>query len=373
MAIKTYYKQFVAWATNLRTKYNQDIFFRTECNVILFQIFFAISILIITTISFNYLYQNITGTLIDQVRMSLMNSRSIDGVAIMNSLETIKKDNLIGMFVLVIMVTILFGYFGARIALTPTKNALSSQKLFISNVAHELRSPLAIIKTNSEVALLNTPLDPLIEQSLLSNVEELNRTSEIINNLLSLTTLVRPGRLPFADLDFGVIVDTVVNQIKTLAQSKNLELILHKRHPSMVWGNAIALEQIVLNLVKNAINHTPPGGIVEVTVEPDYQGSVILTVKDTGVGIPKKDLFHIFEPFYKAEYSRTRRAESSGLGLTIVNEMIKIHSGKISIRSAEGKGTSAIAVFPFNKHAPTPNTNDQLDEISVEYVNKSNN
>lgn len=371
MEIKTYYKRLEVLGTNLKNKYRQDIFFRTQCNVIFFQIFFAFSLLLIVTISFNHLYQNVTGTLVDSVKQSIVEKNSVQSAQVISSLEDIKRSSFFTVSTLMFIITILFGYFGARIALTPTKNALASQKRFISNIAHELRSPLAIIKTNSEVALMNDSIDAMTAQSLKSNIEELNRTSDIIYNLLSLTTLVRPGRLPFSDVDFSNVIDNAVKQMKSFAKSKGLEIIVHKKKPSIVWGNSTALEQVVVNLTKNAITHTPRNGTIEVSVEPDYIGNVILQVKDNGSGIAQKDLFHIFEPFYKAESSRTRRTDgvSSGLGLTIVSEMVKIHGGKISIKSSVGKGTCVSIVFPFSKNAnSSPQSSDDLDETSVEFL-----
>lgn len=376
MEIRIYYKQLEEWVINLKNKYIQDIYFRTECNVIFFQIFFAIVLLIIFILSFNHLYQNITETLVKHITESLLKSKTIGSADIVNSLEEIKKDDLFMVLSLTMAITILFGYFGAKIALTPTKSALSSQKLFISNIAHELRSPISVIKTNSEVALMHNHLDQQIEQTIKSNIEELNRVSGIINNLLSLTTLVQPGKLPFSDVDFSIVVDNVLKQTIRLAQNKNLEIEVNKIKPVIVWGNMTALEQVVTNLIKNSINHTQKGGSIKISIEPDYQGNVVLKIKDSGSGISAKDLFHIFEPFYKSESSRTRNtnSESGGLGLTIVSEMVKLHSGKIIISSKLNKGTTATVIFPFSKNFQNTKkiSTEETGEVSVDFLNKNN-
>ena len=247
---------------------------------------------------------------------------------------------------------IVFGYLIARITLSPARNALSSQKRFIGNIAHELRTPLSIIKTNTEVALLDEVLADEFKNMLRSNVEELDRISDIINNLLSLNTFVRPERIEFRNVDLGEIVDRVVGKLSPLVKGKGLELRTRKSEFRTVWGNGAALEQIVMNILKNSINYTPVNGQVTLTLEPDYRGHIELVVQDSGIGITRKDLFRIFEPFYRAEQSRTRSLGGSGLGLAIVNELVKLHHGKIIIKSALKRGTTVTVSLPCGSTAP---------------------
>lgn len=374
--LKTYWKRFAEWVINLRTKYREDLFFRTECNIILFQLAFTVFLLTMVIIVFNYFYQDITHTLVTGILESMSHSRIITSSDIFASLETIKTQNFASVIFIFLIVTVLAGYLAARVTLAPARNALAQQKRFVSDIAHELRTPLSIIKTNSEVALLNDRLDPEIKKTLKSNVDELDRTSEIINNLLSFSNLVRPERINFANVDLGNVVDVVVKKMRNLGEKKQIELIVKKKGSHIVWGNNTALEQIVINLVRNAITYTPERGRVTIIVESDnrsdYQKNVLLMVQDTGIGISDKDLFHIFEPFYRAERSRNRQHGSSGLGLTIVSELIKLHAGKITIKSAVDKGTTAIVILPYSKQIPpVKNPTTDLNEISVDFLHQA--
>ena len=228
-----------------------------------------------------------------------------------------------------------------RLSLRPARDNLRHQKLFISNVAHELRTPLSIIKTNSEVALFDDSLAPELRATFVEIIGELNRISEIINNLLSLNTLTRPERMQFKNLDLIPLCEAVVRRYEPLARERQIKLVLRAERGSIVWGNATGLEQVMSNLVKNALSYTPPqsGGKVVVTLRPQ-EGMVLFCVEDTGVGMTQEELLHIFEPFYRADSSRNRRGqeEGSGLGLTIVNEMVRVHRGKIHVESRRKSG-----------------------------------
>lgn len=249
----------------------------------------------------------------------------------------------------VVVLSGLFGVLLARFTLKPARETLRYQKLFISNVAHELRTPLSVIKTSTEVALIDDTLPKDIKDTLHDVGEELDRISEIINNLLSLNTLTRPERMQFQHVDMEPVVKTVIARYLSLAQERGIRLVFKKGGHTSVWGNAGALEQIITNLVKNAISYTPKDteGVVSVTVQPEEE-NVLISVSDTGIGIGEEDLFHIFEPFYRADMSRVRRIRKSGsgLGLTIVNELVRMHHGKIQVQSTERKGTIVSILLP---------------------------
>jgi signal transduction histidine kinase len=362
----------VAWATGLYNKYRDDSFLRAEFNIIILQIVFAIVLLVVVAISFNYLYENILETLISGITESLKHNQAVSGQQIFDSIQLIRTKDFFIFFTITVIVTLVFGYVVAKVTLRPTREAFKTQKRFISDVAHELRTPLAIIKTNSEVAMMNTKINPDLRDILVSNMEELTRASEIINNLLSLNSMVRPERMLFTDVNLGAIVDSVLKKIMQLAQKKDISITTKKQEPSTVWGNVTALEQVVENLIRNAINYTRPNGHIDVTIEPDYRGNIVCMVRDSGIGIAQQDLFHIFEPFYRAERSRNRESGSSGLGLTIVSELLKIHSGKIAIRSAVNKGTLVIVTLPLSKHdIKITTSSEKINEISVDFLNKT--
>lgn len=306
----------MVWATALRARYESDLYFRTSVNIITLQVGFVVLCAAAFVLSLMYPAQG----------------WYIFGGGIIVALGC--------------------GIFLARFTLEPARNTARYQKLFISNIAHELRTPLSTIKTSSEVALIDDTLDPEIRKTFTEIVQELNRVSEIINNLLSLNTLTRPERMQFASIDIAPLAERVIERHRELAQERGIAITFREEPGSLVWGNTMALEQVMMNLVKNALLYTPAHskGQVSVSVRPD-SGMVLFGVTDSGIGIAQEDLLHIFEPFYRADSSRSRGTQQtgSGLGLTIVNEMVRAHRGRIHIESHKRRGTkpggTTVSVF----------------------------
>jgi len=337
------------------------------------QILFAVSLLALVTIAFNYLYKEVASALLQGIMeaISSSNGEDLSSDQILSSARSIKSQHLVVVFFSSSIITAIFGYIIARIALKPARNALATQKRFVSDIAHELRTPLSVIKTNSEVALMDKNLDPNVRKTLKSNIEELNRTSEIINNLLSLKNLMNPERISFVDIDLGEIVEVASQKLYNHAHKKQIEITIKKTGPRIVCGNSTALEQIVINLLKNAIHHTPQEGNITVTVGPDYEGNISLVVQDNGVGISENDLLHIFEPFYRTEQSRNRHSgSSSGLGLTIVSELVKIHSGRITIKSAPNRGTTVTVLIPQIKSSDDSVERRKFGQVSADFLQR---
>jgi signal transduction histidine kinase len=363
-------------ATVWLNSYRYDPFFRTEINVIGLQVAFGLVILGLIGTSYSLLYHDIAEAILQGVR-DAHNATTLQDVApsIIKTTGAIRAVNMIGLIGAIILVTVLFGYIIARVTLSPARNALSAQKQFVGNIAHEVRTPLSVIKTNTEVALLGDNVSSEMRETLMSNIEELDRISEIINNLLSLSALVRPERMEFASVDLCDIATDVVQKFSQLARRNDQQITLRKSPDSHVWGNSTALTQIVGNLVKNAIVYTPRGGHIRITVEPAPNNHIELIVQDSGIGIARKDLFRIFEPFYRADPSRTKGAGGSGLGLAIVSELIKTHQGRITIRSAVGRGTTVSVLFPgVQSKIRVGQENDARDtsnEIAVDFSSRA--
>ncbi len=373
-AARAFWKRSAESATVWLNKYRYDPFFRTEINVIGLQLAFGLVILGLIGTAYSILYHDISDAIIRGIGDGIT-TRNFDTVAseIVATTGSIRWLNLLGLIVGIIVATILFGYIIARVTLAPARNALAAQKQFIGNIAHEVRTPLSVIKTNTEVALLDDNVNPELRDALVSNIEELDRISEIINNLLSLSALVRPERIEFSAVDLSHVATDVVQKFSQLAKRNELQITLRKTPEAVVWGNATALTQIVGNLLKNAITYTPRGGHVRITIEPAPNNQIELIVQDSGIGIARKDLFRIFEPFYRADPSRTKGAGGSGLGLAIVSELIKMHQGRITIRSAVGHGTTVSVCFPgatSRKVGQEADQRDSLNEIAVDFSGK---
>ncbi len=308
-------------------------------------------------------------TILNGITENLKNNGTFSSTDIVSSIGIVKAKNFFSFFTITITITIIFSYIIAKATLSPTRNALKSQKRFVSDIAHELRTPISVIKTNSEVALLDSDFDNRIKKIFKNNIEELDRISIIINNLLTFNNLVHPEQVRFADVNMGAVVDNSLKKLDELIKTKEIKLTVKKISPFTVWGNAVALEQITLNIIKNAINYNRTGGSVTVKLEPDYHGNVVLAVEDNGIGISQNDLLHIFEPFYRADKSRSRQMGSSGLGLTIVSELVKLHSGRISVSSHLRDGTTVTIMLPFKNINPEKKKDKPVEsEVAVDYL-----
>ena len=200
-----YWKRFEGSVTDWSNKYRLDLFFRTEVNVIALQTAFAVIILAIDYISF-VSFRNYVSDLVT------LHSPNDLGLTIVEQTQRVGIFNLAIVAAIIILATILFSYVIARVALAPMRNSLSSQKRFIGNIAHELRNPLSIIKMNTELALLDPAMQPELRSALGSNIEEMDRISEIINNLLSISILVQPERMKFDSVDISALLERVVEK-----------------------------------------------------------------------------------------------------------------------------------------------------------------
>lgn len=342
-------KQFVVWVTDLTDKYRFDANVRTTLQIILLQIGLTLVSVMVFGWAISYA-QHDTVAAISRYAHDVLRGTSSSTELLPQSVIEVRNRIYLYVFTGMVLLNTLFGYLIARFALRPGRETLRFQKRFISNVAHEIRTPLAIVKTSTEVTLLDPTLSQDVRETLNDTVIELDRISETINNLLSFDTLTRPKTMQFESVDVGEIAETVITRHQDLAHSRNVLLIGHTRPGLTINGNATALDQVITNLVKNAINYTPEGrgGQVAVDCKRDQNGDVVVSVADTGIGIAQKDLYHIFEPFYRADTSRARGigTGSSGLGLAIVNEIVRLHHGKITLRSAVGHGTTIKIVFP---------------------------
>ncbi len=270
------------------------------------------------------------------------------GIAVLFFITEISVRRGIRSYTLIGLLVVAVSYAISGRTLTPIHRIVRAQKRFIADASHELRTPLAIMKTNSEVALLGGDIDPKeAAEALRGNLEEIDRMSKIIENLLALSYYDNQfAEIPFQEINLSKLVTGIAEKTQSLAKKKSINLRLLNMDPGLIMGNPVAIEQLVINLIKNAVTYTPDNGQVSVSVTTKIL-TLEFKVKDTGIGIERKDLAHVFSPFYKAGQARAQlERESSGLGLTIVKKIVERHHGSIYLNSAIGKGTTIIITFP---------------------------
>ena len=218
---------------------------------------------------------------------------------------------------------------------------------FVANVSHELRTPLTIIGGFSET--LQDPDVPVARRAEFARtiVTNTQRMQRIVDELLDLSRIEsghwkpRPERVHVAD-----VTGEIFNRVSTAAAKKNIALkSVIGSAASVIYADRTALEQILLNLVENALRHTPEGGTIAIETRPQ-SGGVELSVVDTGSGIPPEHLPRIFERFYRADSGRSREAGGTGLGLAIVKHLVEAHGGSVRAESVVGAGTTVRIRFP---------------------------
>jgi two-component system phosphate regulon sensor histidine kinase PhoR len=230
--------------------------------------------------------------------------------------------------------------------LTRIRQVEASHKEFVSNVSHELRNPLASVK-----AMVETLEDGMIEENqfakdFLERIHrDIDRMTFLVNDLLELSRL-ESGQLALqlAPLDLRPLVDEVSARFSAAAEAHGItvETDLPPGLPQ-VSGDREKLQQVLINLVENALKFTPIAG--SITLSAQLQNEMIeVRVKDTGAGIPQEHLTHIFERFYKVD--RARRDGGTGLGLAIVKQIVEAHRGEAWVESQEGVGSTFIFTIP---------------------------
>jgi two-component system phosphate regulon sensor histidine kinase PhoR len=216
---------------------------------------------------------------------------------------------------------------------------------FISNVSHELRTPLSSIKLMIETLLSSD--DREARDLFLPQVHtEVERMVRLVEELLELAR-AESGRvvLKRQPVDLAALAGGVVHSFEARAQTLGVRLTFQGPAAARLEGDPQRLTQVAINLIDNALRHTPAGGSVEVSVR-NAPPDVLLVVHDTGVGIPYNDLPHIFDRFYVVDRSRARESAGTGLGLAIVRQFVEAHDGRVTADSELGVGSTFHCRFP---------------------------
>jgi signal transduction histidine kinase len=219
------------------------------------------------------------------------------------------------------------------------------QRRFVADASHELRTPVAAIRSMTDVALSQSDaLNGASSDEYLSTLHDVNAEAErlghLINDLLTLaSTDEHQLLLEREEVRLDLLAIDVAATTEALASEKGITLEVKADQPAMVIGDEVRLIQVMLNLIDNAIAYTNTGGKVLLSVEV-REKEVFLTVRDSGIGIAQEHLEHIFERFYRVDAARSRAAGGTGLGLAIVEWIVRAHGGVITVESQVGVGTT---------------------------------
>jgi signal transduction histidine kinase len=244
---------------------------------------------------------------------------------------------------------------------------LSQSNDLLANSAHELRTPLAAIRSTVEVALGGHRTPQEYQELLTEVIDECTSLERLVNQLLLLAeTDSERLRARSEPVGLSALVNRCVEMFSAAAEARQIELVAAIEPEIEVFGFGHHLWQVVNNLLDNALKFSEPGGTIRVDVHHDSDGAAVVRVQDTGCGIPEADLPHVFERFFRGDKSRQRLAQrtGTGLGLSICQAIVAAHGGQITVESREGCGTTvtvrlpttlaAIAVVPERETRPSP-------------------
>lgn len=358
-------KQLAAWGTGLRHKFRHDIFFSTRVKIIACLSLFVASIAASFIILIEYVKNIMMIGIVESLILAVSNKAADPAILAASSRAT--ENATYGTILIVVFFALLSAIAVSRLALAPIKQAFHIQKRFISGIAHELRTPLSIIRINNEIARFDLDSSSPIAKIIDETISDIDRISEMLSNLLLFDRMASIESLRFGEVSLTSVLDGVTARLSKLASQKGIVVsIVGSPFPS-VRGNETALEQVFFNILKNALSYSQEGREVQITCAGITDTSILIKVSDTGVGIPQKDLPHIFEPFYRAE--KTGKLSGTGIGLAIVFEIMKLHKGTIEVESSEGNGTSFLLSLPLFTPTKASENANAPSKISFNFLN----
>jgi len=232
--------------------------------------------------------------------------------------------------------------------ITEQQKLENMRKEFVANVSHELRTPLTSIKSYAETLLDGALENREISEKFLSVINsEADRMTRLVKDLLQLSRLDNNQmKWDMQKINFETLVKSCVEKVKFESEEKKQSLECFTIGEAMeIVADKDRIEQVVLNILTNAIKYTPEGGKITVYIGKMYS-DVYVKVADSGIGIPKEDIDRIFERFYRTDKARSREMGGTGLGLAIAKEIVEAHKGTISVTSELGKGTEVTVKLP---------------------------
>ena len=223
-----------------------------------------------------------------------------------------------------------------------------SREEFVSNVSHELKTPMTSMKVLADSLLEqdNVPVE-MYQEFMQDIAKEIDRENQIITDLLSLVKMDRSGQtMNIQTMNINDLLEQILKRLKPIAEKKNVEMVMETFRPVNAEVDETKFTLAVSNLVENAIKYNHENGWVHVSLNADHKYFYV-KVEDSGIGIPEQDQAHIFERFYRVDKSHSREIGGTGLGLAIARNAVLVHRGSIKVYSNEGEGTTFTVRIPL--------------------------
>ena len=225
-----------------------------------------------------------------------------------------------------------------------------SRNQFVSNASHELKTPLATMKIMLESLIYQPDMDRELRAEFMSDINsEIDRLSNVVSDLLTLVQMDSQNvKLTRENLSIAALIKENAHRLQPIADQKQQQISLTLSDPCDIYADKSKLNQVIYNLMENAVKYTQAGGIIKVSLIRQGRDA-IFTVSDNGPGIAKEYLPHVFDRFYRVDKARSREKGGTGLGLSIVHQLVLLHGGAIRVESEEGKGASFIVELPLHQ------------------------
>jgi signal transduction histidine kinase len=216
--------------------------------------------------------------------------------------------------------------------------SFAAQRQFVADASHELRNPLAVIQTNADVALQEEHVPDEVQARLRAVRRASDRMRQLVDDLLALARLELSAG-PRTEIDLGVVVDEIADELDPLARSHGLRLEASAEGDLNVLADRAAVKRALANLLDNAFRHSPPGAPVRLAAVRS-NGWAIVTVADDGPGLSPSEQERVFERFWRSDSARSRESGGTGLGLAIVRRIAESHGGDVAVSSEPGSGST---------------------------------
>ena len=223
-----------------------------------------------------------------------------------------------------------------------------SREEFVSNVSHELKTPMTSMKVLADSLLEQDNVPVEMYQEFMGDIaKEIDRENQIITDLLSLVKMDKTGpNINIRSVNINDLLEQILKRLKPIAEKKNVEMVMESFRPVTAEIDETKFSLAISNLVENAIKYNHDNGWVHVSLNADHKFCYI-KVEDSGIGIPGEDQAHIFERFYRVDKSHSREIGGTGLGLAIARNAVIVHRGSIKVHSTEGEGTTFTVRIPL--------------------------